>query len=127
MSRHEFVTVSLRLLGLICLLLAVPRIAAQLTALVQTLSWLHWQVQHLWENLVGAMDNFGLSLGEAIVAILQTAFGLYLLLGGRRLRRLIARMDDGRCLTCGYDLQGNGPGAKCPECGTPGESGGPRG
>ncbi|MFO0973029.1 MAG: hypothetical protein U1A27_06275 [Phycisphaerae bacterium] len=50
---------------------------------------------------------------------LQTAAGLYLLFGGRPVRRLLERaLADGGCRECGYDLTGNASG-RCPECGVP--------
>ncbi len=117
MNRHEFVTVSLRLLGLLCLMFAVPRFVVQVTALFQTLNGLNWQLRLLPENFDWAQSNYGFSLGELFVGCLQLAFGFYLLLGGHWLRQRITRIERDICPECGYDLSGIEMGHRCPECG----------
>ncbi|HSI37062.1 MAG TPA: hypothetical protein VK986_25975 [Tepidisphaeraceae bacterium] len=37
-----------------------------------------------------------------------------------RWQRRLRQACFGMCLTCGYDLRGHAPGARCPECGTGG-------
>ena len=118
MSRHEFVTVSLRLLGLVLVAVAARGVAEQATAFVQTLAWLDWHLSWLWSNFDPANDNYGLSRLEVAVLAVQFALGTYLLLGGRRLGRWIARLERDRCVGCGYDLTGVASGQRCPECGT---------
>lgn len=118
MSRVEFATVSLRLLGLVLLLLAIPELLRQAEAFIATLHWLDGNVGILGDNLQGARESFGLSIAEAIVALGQTALSLYLLFRGRWLVRLLTRMDRDRCMGCGYDLRGTRRGEKCPECGS---------
>lgn len=117
MRRHEFVTVVLRLLGLLCVMFGAPRLVLQVTALLQALHSLEWNLRLLPENFNWAQSNFGFSLGEILIGFLQVIFGLYLLLGGRWLRQQVARMERNRCFECGYDLSGIETGQRCPECG----------
>jgi hypothetical protein len=49
-------------------------------------------------------------------SVVQKAAGLTMLLGARRITRLLWRARRGRCGECGYDA---GSAAKCPECGAP--------
>ncbi|HZW09107.1 MAG TPA: hypothetical protein VFF69_04315 [Phycisphaerales bacterium] len=118
MSRVEFATVSLRLLGLVLLLLAVPELIRQAEAFLATMHWLDWKPWIIGDNLQGARDNFGFSIAGLIVALGQTAVSVYLLLRGRWLVRLLTRIDRSRCMECGYDMRGAARGEKCPECGS---------
>ena len=117
MKRHEFVTIALRLLGLLCIMFGVPRLVIQITAFLHVLQSLGWELQHFSKNFIWAQSNFGFSLGELLVGFLQVLFGFYLLLGGRWLQQRITRMERNACFGCGYDLSGIETGQRCPECG----------
>ena len=117
MNRYEFITVGLRLLGLLCLMFAVPKLLLQAVAFLQTLHSLDWQLRLLPENLSWAQSHYGFSPGGLFVGCLQLAFGLYLLLDGRWLQRRITRMERSACPECGYSLSGIEKGERCPECG----------
>jgi hypothetical protein len=61
----------------------------------------------IWEHLLWLLIGY----------VLQLAFGLYLLFGGRWLVNLCIPSNRPYCPECGYDLSHNKEAARCPECG----------
>ena len=96
--------------------IGVLLIGMSLSRLLLPLQWIGVLLDGEIGNYGGVGQNiayFTMSLGPLV----QFVFGLYLLLGGRRIINRCIRMVDGHCIVCGYDVRGLD--AKvCPECGT---------
>lgn len=118
MDRHEFVTVSVRLLGVALMALALPTLGDQATAIVERWVWFNGRLGWVVSNFPRLRDNYGISVGLIGAAGLQFGVGAHLFWGGRRLMRRIARVNHSECPRCGYDLRGAEHAGVCPECGS---------
>ena len=91
-------------------------IGMSLSSLFYPLQWLGI----FFDNQSGTYGGVGQNIAYFIMSLgplAQFVFGLYLLLGGRRIINRCIRSVDGHCISCGYDVRGLD--AKvCPECGT---------
>ena len=96
--------------------IGVLLIGMSLSSLLYPLQW----IGMFFDDQTGAYGGVGRIIAYFIVSLgplAQFVFGLYLLLGGRRIISRCIRMVDGHCIVCGYDVRGLD--AKvCPECGT---------
>jgi hypothetical protein len=102
-------------------ILPVVGVAASVAAIWGSQRWRPWWVF----RLIGACTLTTIAAALLVshyplLAVAAVAATVNAVVSGwttyRRRSALYARLEDGRCLHCGYDLTGNVSG-KCPECG----------
>lgn len=104
----------IRLVGVLLLGLAIPQLMTSLSPL-----------RNVWIQLTESVTMKGqsdvwvfASLAYAAAPLMQTAIGVYLLLGAPRLRAWCIQSVIGRCACCDYDVR-EITAPFCPECGSP--------
>ncbi len=103
-----WISVLLRLIGLVLIVMTAKLIAAE-TARVGTFL-ARAEMEYFWNNF---------SLFDWAELLVGSGLALYLFLGGQWLiDRIFRGLEEGRCAKCGYDMTGLDDGAECPECGT---------
>ncbi len=112
MKLHVTALLVIRILGLGVVIYRTPDLMGEIGRIMSSglLGWL--------SNATFGFQQIGYFLAD-IGILLQFSLGLYMVLGGKRLARLLLRGlpgVPGICERCGYDIAGL-EGGRCPECG----------